>query len=66
MFRLSDASGELEYSLVSEGKLDRDFLDQADVFIVDTGKALFVWIGGGASPDEKKNAMGYAHVRSHF
>jgi len=32
------------------------------VFIADTGKELYVWIGGGASPDEKKNAMTYAHV----
>lgn len=32
------------------------------VFIADTGKALYVWIGNGASPDENKNAMTYAHV----
>lgn len=32
------------------------------VFIADTGKALYVWIGSGASPDENKNAMTYAHV----
>lgn len=32
------------------------------MFIADTGKEVFVWIGGGASPDEKKNAMTYAHV----
>lgn len=32
------------------------------VFIADTGKAVFVWIGGGASSDEKKHAMAYAHV----
>jgi len=34
------------------------------VFIFDTGKELFVWIGKGASTDEKKNAMTYAHVRA--
>ena len=33
------------------------------VFIVDSGKEVFVWIGSGASADEKKNAMTYAHVR---
>ena len=32
------------------------------MFIADTGKAVWVWVGGGASPDEKKNAMTYAHV----
>jgi len=34
-------------------------------FIFDTGKELFVWIGKGASSDEKKNAMTYAHVREN-
>ena len=33
------------------------------VFLVDTGKEVFVWVGSGASSDEKKNAMTYAHVR---
>ena len=34
----------------------------AAVFIADTGKAVYVWIGSGASKDEKKQAMVYAHV----
>ncbi len=49
-------------TLVSEGTLPRDSLESADVFLVDTGKELFVWIGSGASPDENKNAMAHAHV----
>jgi gelsolin len=61
IFRLSDESGKLSFSLVSEGKLSMDFLDPKDVFIVDTGKKCFVWIGGGASEKETKNAMTYAH-----
>jgi len=32
------------------------------VFILDNGKAVYVWVGSGASEDEKKNAMTYAHV----
>ena len=32
------------------------------VFIADTGKEVFVWIGSGASPAENKNALPYAHV----
>jgi gelsolin len=31
------------------------------VFIADTGKEVFVWIGSGASVAENKNAMSYAH-----
>ena len=33
------------------------------VFICDTGKECFVWIGRGASDAENKNAFSYAHVR---
>ena len=42
------------------------FIFIAIVFIIDTGKAVFVWIGSGASESEKKNAMTYAHVRCFF
>lgn len=34
------------------------------VFIIDTGKKCFVWIGSDASTAEKKNAMTYATVNS--
>ena len=33
-----------------------------DVFIYDTGKELFTWIGKGTSSNEKKRAMEFAHV----
>ena len=33
------------------------------VFIADTGKAVFVWVGKGASEGERKNGMTYAHVK---
>lgn len=49
-------------SLVADGDLSKDMLDSNDVFIVDNGKKVIVWIGGGASPDENKNALSYAHV----
>ena len=61
LFRLSDEGGKLEFSVVSEGSIPKSGLDPADVFIADTGKTLYVWIGSGASPDENKNAMTYAH-----
>lgn len=61
LLRVSDETGSLETTLVSEGNLDRGSLDPKDVFIVDSGKAVFVWIGSGASRDENKNAMPYAH-----
>ena len=62
---MSDESGSLQTSLVNEGELKKSSLDPADVFIVDNGKVVYVWIGNGASADENQNAMPYAHVRQH-
>ena len=33
------------------------------MFVLDKGNAVFVWIGKGASPNEKKNGFGIAQVR---
>lgn len=33
-----------------------------DVFVLETSKTCFVWIGKGASAAEKQNGFGYAHV----
>ena len=38
----------------------------SSVFIADTGREVFVWIGSGASDAERKNAMTYAHVNTHI
>ena len=35
-----------------------------DVYIIDTKKDVFVWVGGEASVDERRNAITYAHVRT--
>ena len=32
------------------------------VFIIDSGMQIFVWVGKGASLDEKKRAMEFGHV----
>jgi len=62
LYRLSDASGKMEFSLEKKsGNIPRSSLDSKDVFILDTKKSLFVWIGKKTSVDEKHNAMVYAH-----
>lgn len=61
LFRLSDASGDLQMTKEGEGSIGRDKLDENDVFIFDTGKALYVWIGNGTSSAEQRNALSYAH-----
>lgn len=62
LWRLSDASGELVFEKVATGKISASQLDGNDVFIVDVGAVLFVWVGKGASPAERKNAMRYANM----
>ena len=61
VFKVSDQSGTLEMSQVSDGKVTRDMLDANDVFIIDIGDTCYVWIGSGASPLEKQNGLPYAH-----
>lgn len=61
LYRLSDASGKMTYRLEKKGDVSQSDLDTKDVFILDTKKALFVWVGKGTSEAERRNAMSYAH-----
>lgn len=61
LFKASDASGYLDFSQVKEGDISQDDFDSNDVFMLDTPKQFFVWIGKGASENEKKNGFTYAH-----
>eukprot|EP01027_Heterolobosea_sp_BB2_P009024 GEZU01013364.1.p2 GENE.GEZU01013364.1~~GEZU01013364.1.p2 ORF type:complete len:181 (-),score=69.79 GEZU01013364.1:716-1258(-) len=54
LFRLSDASGKL---LVEEMPFSKQSLSGSDVFIVDTGDHIYVWVGSKSTPDEKRAAM---------
>ncbi len=67
LFRLSDASGQLSFSLVKDGSsISRSDLDGNDVFILDDGgKSVWVWEGGGASRAEKASwlKVAQAYVR---
>eukprot|EP00968_Pinguiococcus_pyrenoidosus_P011241 scaffold898_cov229-Pinguiococcus_pyrenoidosus.AAC.5 len=57
LFRLSDESGELMFNEVARGELNLSMLDSSDVFILDEGEELFVWVGEGASSPERNKAM---------
>lgn len=54
LFCLSDAFGQLTFNLVKEGQpvQNTDF-ESNDVFLLDTGKAIWVWKGAGASRSER-------------
>jgi gelsolin len=54
LFRLSDASGDLSFSLVKDGQqVNRSDFDGKDVFLYDVGNRLWVWQGTEASASEK-------------
>lgn len=61
LFRLSDASGEMRFSLEAEGRnVTVDKLDSNDVFILDAGCEVIVWVGKGASVEERKTGIDHA------
>jgi len=62
LFRLSDASGKLEFTEVQTGKISKSKLDTKDVFVFDAGHEVFVWLGLGATAQEKKAGLGYAQT----
>lgn len=67
LYRLSDASGQLSFSLVKEAeRISHGELDSNDVFLVDDGgRAIWVWEGRGASATERKRwfQIAQAYVR---
>jgi len=61
LFRLSDASGKLEFTEVATGNAcTKDKLKSSDVFILDAGAEVIAWVGSGSSANERKNALGFA------
>ena len=57
LLKVSDASGTLTTEQVGGAKLKRDMLDSSETFVLDTGSALFVWVGKQASREEKSQAF---------
>jgi len=61
MFQLTDAGGKLEFVSVGRGKsVTSAKLDTNDVFVIDVGAEIYVWIGKGASKAEKNMSMSSA------
>lgn len=54
LFKLEGSSTS---KIETPGKLTKDMLTSGDIFIVDNETELFVWIGGDADSDAKKNSM---------
>lgn len=60
LYRLSDSTGKLSIEEVGRGDLTKSMLSSDDVFVVDPGPELIVWIGSGASQRERAAAMNTA------
>jgi hypothetical protein len=62
LLKISDASGSLQVDEIplDNGKLLKSQLDTNDVFIVDADVEIFVWIGRGATAQEKREGMIHA------
>jgi len=61
LFRLSDASGTLQLTQEAAGAgINISKLDPNDVFILDCGTEVFVWIGKSTTDQEKKKGLQYA------
>jgi gelsolin len=62
LFRLSDRTGNLTFDFVEEGhrKITPGHFKSDDVYLLDKGYIIYVWIGKDASSEEKRKAMIYA------
>jgi len=62
IWKLSDASGKLTVEEVASGKgnIKKSHLKSEDVFFLDNGHTMYVWVGKGTSKDEKAYAIQYA------
>jgi len=58
MFRLSDETGKMQMVPVKEVALKS--LESKDAVILDAGHEIFVWVGKGASKEEKSKGLAYA------
>jgi hypothetical protein len=65
LFKLSDESGALKKTKIAEGSVKKSQLESKDVFILDVGHTVWVWIGKGASKAERAKGIefGTKHLK---
>jgi advillin len=59
LFRISDATGSIVVTPVARGRLEKKMLDPTDVFLLDVGSQVFVWIGKEATKEERNKGMSH-------
>lgn len=67
LWKISNDTGKLLTTEITERPLRRDHLDTKDVFILELHKMVNIWIGKEADVEEKKNALiiGKSFVKAH-
>ena len=60
LFCLKETDGELSFNQVASGSFEKEMLDTNDVFVLDQGHEVFVWVGKGASEKERKGGLQHA------
>ncbi|CAI2730160.1 unnamed protein product [Schistosoma spindalis] len=61
IYKLSDEDGNLSFDLVVKNHLPKRAVNEDEVFLIDAGYHLFIYIGSKCLPCEKQNALSYAH-----
>lgn len=60
LYKLSDLTGTMVFSKVAQGApLPAALLDPSEVFVLDAGVQILVWVGANASWSEKSQAMAF-------
>uniref|UniRef100_A0A915C0I0 Gelsolin-like domain-containing protein n=2 Tax=Parascaris univalens TaxID=6257 RepID=A0A915C0I0_PARUN len=58
LWRVSDESGKMQITKVSQGNFKSSQLKSEDAFVLDAGRGgIYVWVGKGCTMDERKKAM---------
>eukprot|EP01012_Entosiphon_sulcatum_P041775 TRINITY_DN55662_c0_g1_i1.p1 TRINITY_DN55662_c0_g1~~TRINITY_DN55662_c0_g1_i1.p1 ORF type:complete len:364 (-),score=69.37 TRINITY_DN55662_c0_g1_i1:29-1120(-) len=60
LLKLSDAGGSLEFTEIARGNPTKDLLNDHDVFVLDTGLEVFIWVAQGASEAERRGGLQHA------
>jgi len=60
LYRVSNETGTLQMTEITERPLKRDHLDTGDTYILELSNKIYVWIGKKSNLEEKKNGMKFA------
>lgn len=60
LYKVSDAGGSLQVDTISTKPIRQEMLKSEDCFILDTGTAIYVWVGKQATQTEKTQSISRA------